>query len=192
MRIILASLLVLVLVQAASAQTAVPASLSCEAREELDRLDGRRPVPLIPRMADHQKANMRDHLLAVQEIVTALSAGDFSAVGQASARIGTSPQMTQMCTHMGAGAAGFTDLALQFHRSADEIGDAAARHDRDAVTAALSRTLQLCNSCHATFRQQVVDEATWSSLTAMPAPSGPGPGERPHRGPGPHGGPPAP
>ncbi len=35
----------------------------------------RRPLPLLQMMADHQKQMMRDHLGAVQEIVTALSLG---------------------------------------------------------------------------------------------------------------------
>jgi DNA-binding MarR family transcriptional regulator len=39
----------------------------------LDRMDTRAPVPLLPMMANHQKQNMRDHLVAVQEIVAALA-----------------------------------------------------------------------------------------------------------------------
>lgn len=163
------------------------AAAICEAREQLDEIDGRRPVPLLPQMADHQKRNMRDHLLAVQEIVTALVADDFDAIGTAASRIGSSDQMKRMCTHMGAGAAGFTDLALRFHETADTIAAAAAARDRAAVTKALSETLSTCNACHATFRQHVVDETTWSQATSMTPP--PGPGSRAGRrgGAGPHG-----
>lgn len=157
----------------------------CEARDELDRIDGRRPVPLLPQMAHHQKTNMRDHLLAVQEIVAGLAASDFVAVRSAAERIGTSDRMRQMCTHMGAGAPGFTDLALRFHETADGIAAAAAAEDREAVTRALSETLQTCNACHATFRQHVVDEGSWSESTGSSAPPGLSRGQR--RGPGPHG-----
>ena len=72
-------------------------------------MDTRTPVPLLPMMADHQKRNMRDHLLAVQEIVAALAADNFAAVERSAGRIGYSEQMGQMCVHMGAGAPGFTE-----------------------------------------------------------------------------------
>jgi hypothetical protein len=39
------------------------------------------------------------------------------------------------------------------------------------VLKALGATLQTCTGCHATFRQQIVDEATWNRMTGMPAPS---------------------
>jgi hypothetical protein len=71
---------------------------------ELDKLDQRRQVPLLPMMAHHQKQNMRDHLLAVQEILEGLGKEDFAAVEKASLRIGSSEQMERMCNHMGAGA----------------------------------------------------------------------------------------
>ena len=62
-----------------------PACASCDAQRTLDSMDQRAPVPLLPMMAEHQKRNMRDHLIAVQEIVTALAAGDFAAVEQSAA-----------------------------------------------------------------------------------------------------------
>jgi hypothetical protein len=137
----------------------------------LDALDTRAPVPLLPMMANHQKQNMRDHLLAVQEIVAALGKKDFSAIEKSAGRIGYSEQMGQMCRHMGAGAPGFTEAALEFHHTADKIGDAAKKHDSDAVLAALDETLATCTSCHQRFKQQVVDEATWATLTKQSPPS---------------------
>jgi len=139
--------------------------------EMLDGMDKRRPVPLLPMMADHQKQNMRDHLLAVQEIVAALAGDDFAAVEKAATRIGSSEQMARMCTHMGAGAPGFTDQALAFHRTADQVAAAARERDRTRVLNALGATLQTCTSCHATWKQQVVDEAAWERLTSSPPPA---------------------
>jgi hypothetical protein len=167
---------------AASASSSAPATSAATVRPSdpvaaLERLDSRQNVPLLPMMANHQKQNMREHLVAVQEIVAGLAAGDFDAIDKASKRIGFSEQMGMMCTHMGAGAPGFTERALAFHHTADTIGEAARKHDVPGVLAALDKTLTTCTSCHATFKQHVVDEAEWSSSTpagsaAMPMPMG--------------------
>jgi hypothetical protein len=141
------------------------------ATDALDRLDTRTPVPLLPMMANHQKMNMRDHLVAVQEIVTALVTDDYPAIERAAGRVGFSEQMGQMCTHMGAGAPGFTEQALNFHHTADTIAEAARRRDRVAVTRALGTTLQTCTACHAAYRQSVVDEPTWNRVTSTPPPN---------------------
>jgi hypothetical protein len=114
-------------------------------------------------MAAHQKENMRDHLLAVQEIVTAAGAADFEGVERSAGRIGLSDDMHRMCSHMGQGAPGFTEQALEFHGTADKIGEAARAKDSVAVMRALGDTLGKCNGCHATFRQEIVEQ--------MPEPS---------------------
>ncbi len=135
-------------------------------------LDQRTPLPLLGMMAEHQKQNMREHLVAIQEIVAAVGRDDMDGVAKAASRIGYSEAMGQMCEHMGAAAPAFTPLALSFHHTADTIGEAARRGDRAAVLTALDRTLQACVGCHATYRQEVVDEATWQRLTRAAAPSG--------------------
>jgi len=117
-------------------------------------------------MANHQKQNMRDHLVAVQQIVAALASGDLVGVERAAERIGLSEPMGQMCNHMGAGAPGFTEQALDFHRRADRIALAARQKDQQQVLTELGTTLQACTECHATWKQQVVDEETWQRLTA--------------------------
>jgi hypothetical protein len=117
-------------------------------------------------MANHQKQNMRDHLVAVQEIVAAIATDDFAGVERAAGRIGFSEQMGRMCTHMGAGAPGFTEQALNFHHTADRISAAARDRDRARVLTELGATLKTCTSCHAAWKQQVVDESTWTRLTS--------------------------
>lgn len=154
-----------------SATAQAPSSPPASAQSALDALDTRKPVPLVPMMAQHQKQNMRDHLQAVQAITKALAAKDFAGVETAASSIGYSQQEEQMCTHMGAGAPGFTEAALQFHHTADTIAEAARKRDADAVLAALTSTLATCTGCHATYKQQVVDDATWASLTQQAAPS---------------------
>jgi hypothetical protein len=133
--------------------------------EELAGLDDRTPVPLQPMMAWHQKQNMMEHLVAIQRITDGLAREDWGEVANASALIESSPQMQQMCQHMGAGAHGFTEMALDFHRRADAIGVAARAHDGAAVLRATSNTLQACTGCHAAFRQDVVSAAEWQRRT---------------------------
>jgi len=75
-------------------------------------------------------------------------------------------RLSTTSTHELRGAAGFTERALAFHRTADTVAAAARNHDRTAVIEALGATLSTCTGCHATFKQLVVDETTWNHLTA--------------------------
>jgi hypothetical protein len=62
---------------------------------------------------------------------------------------------------------------LEFHHTADKIGEAAKARDPDAVLEALSETLATCTSCHQTFKQQVVDDAAWTASTKGSGSAGP-------------------
>ena len=147
------------------AQTHKGGAGECAAIEELNKLDPRRPVPLQPMMAWHQKQNMQAHLVAIQGIIEGLTREDWEGIATASAAIESSPQLQQMCQHMGAGAEGFTAMALDFHKRADAIGVAAKAKDSRAVLAATSNTLQACTGCHAVYRQDVMDAKLWSERT---------------------------
>jgi len=144
--------------QATAAQSA-PASVATAAN-----LDGRAPVPLTAMMANHQKQEMRDHLQVVQEITIALGKDDFDAIATSAARIAWSDKQAMMCKHMGAGAPGFTEMGERFHHTADGIVAAAKKRDRAGVATALGTTLETCVGCHATYRQEIVDEQAFSKL----------------------------
>ena len=116
-------------------------------------------------MAWHQKRNMMEHLVAIQLITARLAEEDWEGVEQAASLIASSPTMQMQCEHMGAGAAGFTELALEFHARADQIGPAAAARDTQAVLRATAHTLSACTRCHETYRQEVVDAETWQAQT---------------------------
>jgi cytochrome c556 len=116
-------------------------------------------------MAAHQLTQMRDHLVAIQEVMTAATLNDFTKVERSAARIESSEQMSRMCGHMGAGAPGFTEMALAFHRTADGITTAARKRDTSGVHRAVAATLQTCVACHSTYRQKIVDEAAWNRIT---------------------------
>lgn len=141
----------------ATAPHAAPASVAVAAS-----LDGRKPLPLTAMMANHQKQEMRDHLQVVQEIAIALGKDDFDAIATSAARIAWSDKQAMMCKHMGAGVPGFTELGEHFHRTADGIVAAAKKRDRAGVASALGTTLETCVGCHATYRQDIVDEHTFA------------------------------
>lgn len=166
--VLLRAVLLLTLANCQKAPPPVVATTS--PADTLDSIDSRKPVPLLPMMANHQKQNMREHLVAVQQIVGALATDDFAAIEQASKRIGFSEQMGQMCQHMGAGAPGFTEQALQFHKTADGITAAAQAKDKAAIVQALDATLKTCTACHDTWKQRIVDEAGWKQATASAPP----------------------
>lgn len=140
-------------------------SSACAPERALGALDTRTPVPLLPQMASHQRESMRDHLLAVQQVIAGVTVADFEGAERAAARLGSSEQMTRMCRHLGAGADGFTERALDFHRTADAIVEAARNRDAVGVLSSLDATLQRCTACHARFRQLVVDERAFAELT---------------------------
>jgi cytochrome c556 len=131
-------------------------------------LDGRTPLPLTAMMANHQKQEMRDHLKVVQEITTALGKEDFDAIAVSAARITWSEKEAMMCKHMGAGAPSFVAVAENFHRTADRIVEAAKRRDRAGVATALGATLETCVGCHATYRQQIVDDHAFAKFGGGP------------------------
>ncbi len=164
------TLLPLLLLGACS-QPTPPASPSPSADSQPDphhalaSMDTRAPVPLQPRMAWHQKQNMMQHLEAIEAITAALAENDFAAVAEAAEPIQSSPQMQQQCEHMGAGADGFTELALSFHEAADRIAPAAEQEDAQAVLQATAATLAVCTRCHQTYRQEVVDADTFTART---------------------------
>ena len=146
---------------------AEPPPHPASAFEALNTMDPRAPVPLQPMMAWHQKQNMQEHLVAIQGITEALSREDWEAVSAATAKIALSPQMQMQCEHMGAGAEGFTEAALDFHRRAEGISSAANHKDVAGVLRATAHTLEACTGCHATYRQDVVDAQTWEARTGQ-------------------------
>jgi hypothetical protein len=57
-------------------------------------------------------------------------------------------------------------LVAAVERAAGRIGaDGIAIAARGRVLGQLGATLEACTSCHSTWKQQVVDEASWQRLT---------------------------
>ncbi len=122
--------------------------------------DARQLVVFPQDMRLHTLANMRDHLLALQEIQIALSKEDYdTAAGVAEQRLG----MSSLKLHGAHDVApfmpeGMRNIGTEMHRSASRLSTdantASATGDVKPVLASMARVTQQCIACHATYRVQ--------------------------------------
>ena len=166
-KIVILSFLILVPISCQQTHNPEVPSDSITPQQQLAMLDVRNPVPVHPRMANHQRANMRDHLVVVMEVLQALANEDFEAVERSTERIAYSTRMGRMCGRMGAAAAGFADMGIFFHRTADTIIEAARKKDTKATLTAVSNTLATCAACHESYRQELVSINDWQELARV-------------------------
>ena len=120
--------------------------------------DTRQPVPFPEDMRAHTLANMRDHLLALQEIQAALASGSFDKASEvAEQRLG----MSSLKLHGASDIAPFMpkpmqDIGTQMHRAASQFAveatNAGASGDVRAPLAALSKVTAQCVACHSAYR----------------------------------------
>jgi hypothetical protein len=118
--------------------------------------DGRELVRMPEMMRTHMRANMRDHLLALQQIQSALAAGRYdTAADVAEKRLG----MTSLEVHGASRMAQFMqDTGAAMHRAASHFAiiaqDAAITRDLPRALDALSKLTAQCTACHAGYRLQ--------------------------------------
>lgn len=113
--------------------------------------DDRISLKLNVMQKNHQLKMMRSHLAAVQNIMQLVSQNKFDEAAEvAHSQLGASAEMKMMCAIPKNKQ--FEDLGLQFHKSADEMGNMLKLKDKDKSLAALAKTLNYCVNCHATFK----------------------------------------
>lgn len=122
--------------------------------------DGRQWVKFPEQMKEHTLANMRDHLLALQEIQTALASSDYDrAADIAETRLG----MTALTAHGAHESSKFMPKGMQdagsaMHRSASRFAtiakDASVTGEIKPALGALSEVIGACVSCHAGYGLQ--------------------------------------
>jgi hypothetical protein len=120
--------------------------------------DTRQVVHFPAQLRTHVLANMRDHLLALQQIQTALSKEEFDEAGNiAEARLG----MSSMALHGSHEVAPYMPKAMQaigsaMHHSASRLAvaakDAGATGDVKPVLAAMADVTAQCIACHGGYR----------------------------------------
>lgn len=119
---------------------------------DMTRADERISLGLGPMQKQHQLANMRSHLEAVQDIVGLIAENRFDeASAIAHDKLGLTPEMEQMCDMFA--DENFRNMGLAFHRSADELGEALKRSNTAESLQALRSTMNHCIRCHAAYRQ---------------------------------------
>ena len=122
--------------------------------------DQRQFVRFPDALRDHTLANMRDHLLALQEIQEALARGKEDLAGQiAERRLG----MSSLSLHGAHDVAqympqGMQDAGTDMHRNASRFAVAAQNAgvtgDLKPALEALSKVTAACVGCHAGYRLQ--------------------------------------
>ncbi len=100
----------------------------------------------------HQLENMRDHLEALQHIITLIAIEDYDrASNVAHDRLGSTTEMKLMCASFGNKQ--FEELGLKFHSDADKMSEILKMKDKNKSLHALSKTMASCIACHETYRQ---------------------------------------
>lgn len=116
-------------------------------------MDDRVSAGVHPEMKQHQLANMRSHVVAVQSIVGHLAESEFDQASQiAHSQLGLTDEMKKMCSTMSDNKE-FVSLGLAFHKSGDDLGDALKTKNLKKSLQALQTTMDYCVKCHASFRQ---------------------------------------
>lgn len=120
--------------------------------------DARQFVKYPPQLVEHTLANMRDHLLALQEIQDHLGMGHFEVAARiAEARLG----MSSLALHGAHDVApfmpqGMQDAGTAMHKAASRFAvtatDAGVTNDYKAALTALGHVTSTCVACHAGYR----------------------------------------
>lgn len=147
----------LVLAQHDHAHT-VPQAQAPAASRDAPAKDPRVDVEFPAALREHTLANMRDHLLALQEIQAALATGKFDRAADISEkRLG----MSSLAAHGAHEVAKYMPQAMQrvgsaMHRSASRFAvaaqDTAATNDVKPALALLAEVTANCVACHAAYR----------------------------------------
>lgn len=122
--------------------------------------DARQLVNFPAQMKAHTLANMRDHMLALQEIQTALASSDYDRAAEvAETRLG----MTALTAHGAHESSKFMPKGMQdagsaMHRSASRFAtvakDASVTGEIKPAVGALAEVMGACVSCHTGYRLQ--------------------------------------
>jgi hypothetical protein len=140
--------------------------------------DARQQVSFPPEMRQHTLANMRDHLEALSEILSGMSAGNYAKAAQvASTRLGMDSPSAEGCKGDGTSGKpqmskpanmdhqmsqfmpeGMRNIGLAMHQAASDFAIESHKVGKSGnpkqALAALSKVTQQCTACHASYKIQ--------------------------------------
>jgi hypothetical protein len=120
--------------------------------------DDRTRVEFPAMMRDHMLGNMRDHLLALQEITAYLASDQYDkAADIAETRLGMSSLELHGAAHMSKlMPKAMADIGTEMHRAASRFALSARDADVEGglgkAFGALSEVMQQCVACHSSYR----------------------------------------
>ena len=120
--------------------------------------DGRHFVELPDMMREHMLANMRDHLLALEEITRSLANQEYEKASEiAENRLGMSSLELHGASHMGKFMPKeMGEIGTNMHRAASKFAlaakDAELEGGLNKAFSALSEVMQQCVACHSGYK----------------------------------------
>ena len=116
--------------------------------------DTRIKVDMPDMMKTHMLGSMRDHLLALHEIQTALAKGELNKAGDiAETRIGMSSMASHNASHMAPFMPeGMQNIGIEMHHAASRFAMTVKEGDMSRSLDALSQITGQCVACHMIYR----------------------------------------
>jgi hypothetical protein len=111
-------------------------------------------LDLQPAQQETLKATMREHLAALQAIVSALATGDFDkAAALTHTELGFPKHHEAMQRERGmALPKHYQELAMAHHQAAEELATAITARKMTPILQHLGRTIRACNACHNAYQ----------------------------------------
>lgn len=116
--------------------------------------DARELVQLPEMMQAHMLENMRDHLAALDEILSKMAAGDMDGAAEtAESRLGMSSLQSHGASHMAQFMPeGMRNAGTGMHQAASRFALVAQEGETAPAYGALSTVTSACVSCHSNYR----------------------------------------
>ena len=116
--------------------------------------DARQLVQLPKMMQEHMMSNMRDHLLAINEILSYMGNGDLDMAAEvAEQRLGMSSLELHGASHMAKFMPeGMSQAGINMHRAASRFALKAQEGELLPALKAFSEVTSACVACHTAYR----------------------------------------
>lgn len=133
---------------------AVPILLACSYSVSMADDDARKLVHLPEMMQQHMMSNMREHLVAINEILIAMAKGDFEEAAEvAEFRLGMSSLESHGASHMAKFMPeGMRRAGTAMHKAASRFALKAQEEEVLPAYNALSEVTSACVACHSAYR----------------------------------------